>query len=112
MSGYRLPNGCYTSDSEVYVDAWEDLLQALEDKVGFLVSGFDPELTVYSEDHNWYFTLPVWAALRILDPPEQVRYTSETNPHPVHRFEDWRIAVLRDETELGYNDWVHHQITY
>ena len=67
MSGYKLPNGCYTSDAEVYCDAWEELIQALDAKFGFLVSGFDPELTVYSEDHTGYFSLPGWAALRILD---------------------------------------------
>lgn len=32
------------------------------------------------------------------------------NEHTKYRFEDWRREVDAYETQLGYNDWVEHQI--
>jgi len=66
---FRMPNGEITSDINLYAKSWKAMGEALEAKFGFVVPGFDPAFQIIPSADQWNgsFTLPLWAAKRLLE---------------------------------------------
>jgi hypothetical protein len=69
---HRLPSGKLTSSTKKYIDEWRKISSKLESILGVDVYGFDPDFGVRDKDSGKSFSLPLWAAKRIIENVKKV----------------------------------------
>lgn len=62
---YVLPNDSETTDSEHFIEQWNQFAQVLTILSGTELIAFDPELTLIDNDTNQYVDIPGWFVKRI-----------------------------------------------
>lgn len=68
---YRLPSGVWTTDTDKFSEAWDQLRKPLE-AMGFQIKGFDPGISMCNaENGQGYFQLPIYAVCKFLNIDEE-----------------------------------------
>jgi YD repeat-containing protein len=62
----RLPCGNLTTDVDAYIHAWKSLANVIEDALDAQVYAFNPDLGVRDKEGLAGFSLPMWAAQKIV----------------------------------------------
>lgn len=61
----RLPDGTYTNNTKVYVEAWRTLASPIELATGTTLTAFDPDLVLRDTNGHTNVALPAWFAIKL-----------------------------------------------